>query len=69
MNAYETIYLRDILKRADPDACYPLLPARRAWFVAQIAEYDGACDPDECDLPTECVSEEQDERNSRPFPY
>ena len=50
-----------------PAAEYPpaLLAARKAEFVAKLRAYT---DPDTVDGPSD-VSEWQDERNSRPFPY
>jgi hypothetical protein len=50
---------------ASVDAPYPeaLLAKRRAWFLAMLD------DPDAVDCDTEPVSEEQDIRNSREFPW
>jgi hypothetical protein len=63
------------------DPTYPpeLLEARRAAFLAQIdrrnreayllAIVTGAIEPDDAsDIPTDGVTEAEDERNSRPFP-
>jgi aminoglycoside phosphotransferase (APT) family kinase protein len=44
-----------------------LLAERRRWFERRIKSWDS--EPDEVDLKTPGVSDEQDERNSRPEPY
>jgi hypothetical protein len=57
----------DDLRRMGLDAMYPpeLLTPRRAQFVASIPEHD----PDTVTIKTPPVSEQQDERNSRPYPF
>lgn len=60
--------LRDMFDAIKATAAeYPvdLLAARRAAFQAQIE----ANDPDAVDVDTPPVSDEADERNSRPYPF
>jgi hypothetical protein len=63
---------------ANATQSYPcdLLAARRATFLRQIAERQPVAPwtadllgCDDVDVPTPPVSEQGDERNSRPFPY
>jgi hypothetical protein len=50
------------------EAYRSLTPEQQRNVIAELAEME-ACDPDKCDVPTPPVSEQDDERNSRPFPF
>jgi hypothetical protein len=85
VSIYKELELAVLLKRVDPPTEYPadLLQARRAWWQKQIAAKQAEIDAipnteygsrawlagcDEVDGDSD-VSEEQDQRNSRPFPF
>lgn len=66
-------YLRDALgslSQLSPGYPFSLLAARRTAFQKQVNiqnlnDYLWECE----DVPTDAVTDEQDERNSREFPY
>jgi hypothetical protein len=85
MSIYKELELAVLLKRADPPTEYPadLKQDQRKAFLAKAAAMRDAIDStpnteygsrawlagcDEVDGDSD-VSEEQDQRNSRPFPY
>jgi hypothetical protein len=64
----ETEYLLDGIRQAEKQQPiqYPQREQRRAWFIDLIRSID----PDTVtDIPTPGVTDEQDARNSREFPY